>query len=81
VKPPPSLVPSTSLGARGSPMSQRPEITKASHQSLRKDFMTSLYYMIYFSLIDEYAFSGKTTNFYPNNKIWLIFHEIFRIDK
>jgi hypothetical protein len=34
-------------------------MTKASHQSLRKDIMTFFDYMIYFSVNDKYAFSGR----------------------
>ncbi len=33
----------------------------AGHQSLRKDIMTFLHYMIYLSVNDKYAFSGRTT--------------------
>ena len=33
----------------------------AGHQSLRKDVMTFLHYMIYLSVNDKYAFSGRTT--------------------
>jgi hypothetical protein len=40
-------------------------MTKASHQSLRKDIMTFFDYMIYLSVIDEYAFSGRTINMLP----------------
>jgi hypothetical protein len=36
-------------------------MTKASHQSLRKDVMTFFHYMIYLSLNDKYAFPGRTT--------------------
>jgi hypothetical protein len=32
----------------------------AGHQSLRKDIMTFFHYMIYLSLNDKYAFSGRT---------------------
>ena len=34
----------------------------AGHQSLRKDIMTFLDYMIYLSINDEYAFFGRTKN-------------------
>ncbi len=59
-KRPPSLFHSTSLGARGSPISSHLEMTKASHQSLRKDIMAFLHFLIYLSVSDEYTFSGRS---------------------
>jgi hypothetical protein len=35
-------------------------MTKASHQSLRKDVMTFIHYGIHVSVHDMYAFSGRT---------------------
>jgi hypothetical protein len=34
----------------------------AGHQSLRKDIMTFLHYMIYLCVNNAYAFSGRTKN-------------------
>jgi hypothetical protein len=34
----------------------------AGHQSLRKDVMTFFHSMIYLSLNDKYAFSGRSQN-------------------
>ena len=47
-------------------------MTKASHQSLRKDLMTFFDYMIYLSVNDEYAFSGRTINMLPfkGSEVW-----------